>query len=104
MRSDAPQIEYYGVSRVLYNLHEKTGSPPMIKVSYICGFLQFHEYIMLEHKGIAWRYKEWWKQRHREEPPSSTYEALARVSELRVPSRIRVHVNKKFPEVLSYEF
>ncbi len=110
LKSDAPIVEYFPVSRVLYNLHEKRNrdgelmSPPMIRVSYICGVQMFNEYVMLEHQKVRWRYKEWWRQRHLEEPPESTAEALMRVSELRVPTRIRVHVNKKHPEVLSYEF
>ena len=32
------------------------------------------------------------------------YEALRRVSELRVPARVRVWTNKKFPEILSAEW
>lgn len=112
LKSDAPVVEYFPVSRVLYNLHEKrnkeTGellSPPSIKVSYICGIRMFDEWICLEHGGYAGRKaRDWWRQRQGSEPPTSTYEALMQVHNSRVPSKIRVHVNKKHPEVLSYEF
>lgn len=111
LRSDAPVVEYYDVKKVVYNLHEKRDAngvltkPPMIKVSYFCGFQMFNEFVMLEHPGMASkRSRDWWRQRHREEPPVTTYEALRRVSELRVPTRIRVWVNKKYPEVLSAEW
>lgn len=111
MRSDAPIVEYFEVSRVLYNLHEKRGkddellSPPSIKVSYICGLQMFNEWVCLEHKGMASkRARDWWRQRMGTEPPSSTYEALLSVQQARIPSKIRVHVNKKYPEVLGYEF
>lgn len=111
LKSDMPVVEYFTVSRVLYNLHEKLGkegqllSPPMIKVSYICGLQMFNEYICLEHKGYARsKAREWWRQRMGKEPPESTYEALQMVNQARVPSRVRVHVNKKYPEVLGYEF
>lgn len=112
MRSDVvPQIEYLNVSRVLYNLHEKRGasgellSPPSIKVTYICGFQMFNEWVCLEHPGMAGkRGRDWWRQRMGNEPPDSTYEALLSVRNARVPSKIRVHLNKKFPEILGHEF
>lgn len=111
LRSDAPIVEYFDVQKVLYNLHEKRDAngnltkPPMIKVSYFCGFQMFNEFIMLEHPGLASkRSRDWWRQRHAEEPPPTTYQALQRVSELRTPRRVRVWVNKKYPEVLSAEW
>lgn len=111
IRGDAPIVEYFDVKKVIYNLHEKRNDqgvltkPPMIKVSYFCGFQMFNEFVTLEHPGWgAKRARDWWRQRHHEEPPMTTYEALRRVSELRSPARIRVHVNKKYPEVLSAEW
>lgn len=112
LKSDLPVVEFYPVQRVLYNLHEKrdriTGdllSPPSIKVSYICGVRMFNEWICLEHGKMAGKKaRDWWRQRMGTEPPATTYEALQQVQGLRVPSRIRVHVNKSFPEVLGYEF
>lgn len=112
LRDDSPVVEYMTVNKVIYNLHEKKDSagfvtsPPSIKVSYFCGnFNMYNEWVCLEHGGLAGRKaKDWWRQRHAEEPPATTYEALRRVNELRMPVRIRVHVNKKYPEVLSYEY
>ena len=105
LRSDLPVVEYLKVSKVLYNLHNKEGSPPSIKVSYFCGFKMFNEWVCLEHGGMSGKKaRDWWKQRHAEEPPATTAEALRRVSELRVPSSVRVWTNKKYPEVLSCEY
>jgi DNA repair protein RadD len=105
MRIDtAPIVEYFDVKRVLYNLHRKEGSPDMIRVSYICGFQMFNEFVCLEHPKVRWRAKEWWRCRHHEDPPETTAEALYRASELRQPTRVRVHVNKKHPQVIGYEF
>ncbi len=111
LRSDAPVVEYFDVQKVIYNLHEKRNdqnvltSPPSIKVSYFCGFQMFNEWVCLEHGGLPGkRARDWWRQRHAEEPPVTTYEALRRVSELRVPNRIRVWTNKKYPEILSAEW
>jgi DNA repair protein RadD len=111
LRSDAPIVDYFNVQKIIYNLHEKRDangvltSPPSIKVSYFCGFQMFNEWLCLEHPGLAGkRARDWWRQRHYEDPPVTTYEALRRVSELRVPSRIRVWTNKKYPEILSAEW
>jgi DNA repair protein RadD len=111
IKSDAPIVEIYDVKRVIYSLHEKKNSdgvlisPPSMKVSYFCGLQMFNEWVCLEHPGgISKRARDWWRQRHREEPPATTYEALRRHSELRVPARIRVHTNKRYPEILGWEF
>lgn len=111
MRGDAPVVEYFNVTKVIYNLHEKKNqqgsltAPPSIKVSYICGLQMFNEWVCLEHPGfVAKKARDWWKQRHTEDPPPTTYEALRKVSQLRAPKRIRVHVNKKYPEILSAEW
>jgi DNA repair protein RadD len=111
LRSDAPIIEYFDVNKVIYNLHEKKNangqltSPPSIKVSYFCGFQMFNEWVCLEHAGMASKKaRDWWRLRHNEEPPPTTYEALRRVSELRTPKKLRVWVNKKYPEILGSEY
>jgi DNA repair protein RadD len=111
LKDDAPQIEYFNVTKVLYNLHEKKNGegfliqPPSIRVSYICGMQMFSEWVTLEHSGFAGkRARDWWRQRHGEEPPQYTYQALQRCSQLKQPRRVRVWVNKRHPEVLGHEF
>ncbi len=106
IKSDnAPIVEYFNVHKVIYNLHIKEGSPPSIKVSYFCGLQMFNKWVCLEHNGLTGKHaRDWWRQHHYEEPPITTYEALKRVNELRVPNNIRVHINKKYPEVLGYEY
>lgn len=111
IKSTQPIVEYFNVKTCIYNLHLKKNkqgvvtSPPSIKVSYICGLRQFNEWITLEHPGFAGkRARDWWRQRHSEEPPPTTHAALEKVSQLRVPSRIRVWVNKKYPEILGAEW
>lgn len=111
LRSDAPIVEYFDVQRVIYANHEKKNkegisvSPPTMKVSYFCGLQMFSEWVCLEHPGLAGhKAREWWRQRHGEEPPQTTWQALQRTRELKQPRSIRVWVNKKYPEVLGYEF
>jgi DNA repair protein RadD len=109
IRSDAPVVEYFNVERIIYNSYnsaKNTTSPPMIKVEYYSGLQRFVEYVCPEHnKSYARKkYHDWWRQRHASEPPNTTAEALQLVSELRPPKRIRVWINKQYPEVLSYEY
>jgi DNA repair protein RadD len=110
LRSDLPVVEYFPVQRVIYNLHEKEGSPSSMKVSYFCGdnplkTKMFNEWVCFEHGGMPGKKaKDWWLQRNYTEAPLTTAEALRRQCELRMPARLRVWTNKKFPEVLSYEF
>lgn len=105
LRSDAAIVEYFNVDYVIYNLHNKEGSPPMIRVSYFCGMQKFDEWICLEHSGYAQKKaRDWWRQRHATKPPLTTAEALRYTAELRPPKRIRVWANKKYPEILGYEY
>lgn len=105
LKTDKPIIEYFNVNKVIYNLHQKTGRPPSMKVSYFCGLKKIDEWVCLEHPGHASRIaRNWWSQRHNEEAPATTLEALKKVSQLRAPSQLRVNVNKPYPEILSTEW
>lgn len=110
LRSDAPIVEYFNVDRVVYNKHMKQGSPPSLKVSYICGFQMFHEWICFEHTGFAAkRAKDWYLQRFNpeilpEEPPPTVDAILPKTRTLRVPRKVRVWINKAHPEVLGYDY
>jgi DNA repair protein RadD len=106
IRRDEPVVNNFDVQRIVYNRHQKMGKPPMIKVSYFCGLHLFSEWICFEHGGYAtMKAHAWWKARTGlKAAPPSTDEALKFVSQLRVPRRIRVWSNKKYPEVLGYEY
>lgn len=100
-----PIIERFDVVYVIYAKNEKVGRIPTLKATYFTNGLAFKEYICLEHTGMAGKIaRDWWRKRHRQEPPKTVNEALNFVSELRPPRYIRVHVNKRYPEVLSCEF
>jgi DNA repair protein RadD len=102
---DAPVIESFDINMAIYKKHEKADKPTMLKATYFCGVEAFTEYVLLEHKGMArHRAHEWWRQRSPLEPPATVDEAIAHTSELRKPRRIRVHTNKKWPEILGVEF
>lgn len=105
-RDEMPIVETFDVSMVFYYEHDKgIGTPPTMKVSYLCGPRIFNEYIAFEHQGYRLHLAhEFWRQRTWSEIPETVKEALSRTSELAMPKRIKVWINKKYPEVMGYEF
>jgi len=106
IKSDLPIVEQFDVERAIYLKQEKIGKAPSIKVTYFCGIRSFNEWVFPQSLGGLGRHKfhQWWKQRHETVPPATTDEALNYIAQLRCPKKIKVWVNKKFPEVLSAEF
>lgn len=105
IKTDLPTIETYDVQKVIYTSHNKIGSPTSMRVTYFCGLHMFHEWICLQHSGMAGKVaRDWWRQVHKSNPPATVSEALQIVSELRTPKRIKVHVNTKYPRIMSREF
>lgn len=106
--SDLPVIESLEVRNILYSLHlKKGGTIPCMKVQYLTGFQSFVEYVHLEQpygSAVAKQARDWWRARHSVEPPATVQEALTYQSALRVPRRINVIVNRKYPEIISYEY
>lgn len=112
LRSDLPQVEPFKVDRVLYQSYTtKATGRNMIRVSYYCQPLRtFYELITVEGKEAgkldyaAKKGRDWFRQRYPSEPPETNAEVLKLMSELRPPAKVNVWLNKKYPEVLSYEF
>lgn len=107
--SGVPQVEYFEVTYVIYNRHQKGDNPPTIRASYFCGMQKFDEWICLNHTGFARKKAlDWLRQRielKKEHEETATVDnVLTVVSKLRAPKRIRVWVNKAYPEVLGYEY
>lgn len=103
---EPPVVVNHQVQRTLYSRKQKPGGKPMIKVQYFCGLMMFSEYICFEHGGFATRKAhEWWRNRAgTAQAPPTTDEALKYVTALREPKSIRVWQNKKYPEVMGYEY
>lgn len=102
---DAPIIEMLDINYVIYKKHTKEGKPPTLKATYFNGTNGYSEWVAFEGHGLArHRAHEWWRQRHVSNPPATVDEAMMLVTSLRPPRRIRVHSNKKYPEILSCEF
>lgn len=102
---EQPVIETFEVGRALYLKAQKTGKPPYIKAIYFTGTQSFTEFVFPQHGGYVTKlFHDWWKKRHTIEPPQSTDEALQYIAQLRVPKKIRVHLNTKYPQIISVEF
>lgn len=103
---DEPQVEVFKIDRVTYSPHQKPMHPASLKVSYYCGIRRFTEYVLLEHHGnsIIHKAHQWWRARHNSDPPATVADAIPLVEELRVPTKIRVWVNKPYPEILMHLF
>jgi len=104
-----PEIETFNVSKVIYGRKQKEGKSPYIVATYFCGMEVFKEFVFPENYRYPKDYYDWWRMRHKSEPPKTTAECMTLVSELRAPRKIRVHLNRKlngkvFPEILSVEF
>lgn len=103
---DEPQVEVFKVDRVTYSPHVKVGFPPSLKISYYCGIRRFTEWMPFEHHGnpIVHKAHTWWRLRHDSEPPKTIAELLPMVDQLKTPDRIRVWVNRQYPEILAHIF
>ncbi len=108
LRSEAPVVETLPVKSVLYSAYTKKGGVrPCMRVAYVTGLQQFIEFVHLEASyasEVGKIARDWWRMRHNVEPPGTVGEALTYQSSLRVPKYIRVIVNRKYPEVIGYEY
>lgn len=109
MVSEDPVVEVFEVNQVYYHRHVKRAdplSPPMLRVRYACGIAKFDDYIALEHTGPRRNYaKGWWRQRYPgEDVPETVDEALTVIDKLKVPRRVHVVTNRKFPQITQVEF
>ena len=100
-----PEKVDFPVTRVSYNRHTKVGKPDSVRVTYTCGMRQFKMYLCPDHGGGATaRAKMWWRK-HIDQAPAHGIETwLERMDEAAVPTRIKVRMNKDWPDVLEWYF
>jgi DNA repair protein RadD len=106
LQSDAPQLEWFYVTRAIYSKHTPHNKPPVLKVTYVCGIRAFYEYVCLEHSGYSLHNAHsWWKKRMGTDvAPPTVDEAIRWTGNLKIPKKIQVWVNKKYPEIIVQEF
>ncbi len=99
-----PVVKTFKIDLIVYSRHIKTGGPHSMMVNYFSGITSFKEFICFEHGGYARRRAvEWWRIRAEESvnAPSTVTEALTKVESIKVPTHLRVIVNKKWPEIIA---
>lgn len=100
-----PKRETLDCTAVYYDLHSKPGKPNSLKVTYMCGWRRFCEWICLEHTGYAQRKAQgWWAQRGSTPVPVDIYEALERKGELEKPTSIIVQEDGKYDRIVDAIF
>lgn len=106
IKQDIPIVEDFKVTHVTYAKHTKRADPskpPTLKVTYYCGSKIFNEWVCLMSGDWAGRKAaQWWRKRTHLPLPSCIEEALDVAAMLKTPKYIKVHTNKKFPEILNY--
>lgn len=109
-KDEAPIIETLAVDSITYNLHEKVGSFPSMRVTYFCGMRHFSTWVCVEHPkgGPAYnKARGWWatRQVNGYPPfPADINAALDTAQALKVPTHIDVHTNTKLPEIKRHCF
>jgi DNA repair protein RadD len=103
IRGDDPIVEVFKVDHVTANEHNKLGKPPSLKLSYYSGLRNvFTDYLLIEHGGyMTNKARKLWSEMGGGEMPSKTAEALQLVDKLRMPTHLRVWINKQYPEILA---
>jgi DNA repair protein RadD len=105
IKDDLPIVKVFNIDSVTYAAHTKAGKPPSMRVSYYCGMQKFTEYVHFELEGWGQRKaRVWWTQRTNQMLPVSTELALQQSSTLNTPARVRIWVNKPYPEIMAVCF
>lgn len=104
---DDHEPEPLKVTAITCQRHEKVGSPPSMRVTYVAGMHPVDEWICFEHDGYALAQAiRWWLQRGGLAPqPDTVDEALDRLGELTAPSHAVIKRSSKYWRVsdLRYE-
>lgn len=102
-----PKISVVNVDHISYDRHTKEGSPPMVKVSYYCGYKCYNEFVCVEHANYAGKKaRAWWKERAPDVPfPLNTDDALSVIQQIRQPTQLRIWTNAKpYPQIMAFCF
>lgn len=103
IKGDLPIVQVVPVNSITYQLHQKHDRPEAVKVTYWCGPSAFNEYVCLQHEGYAGhKARKWWRERATTDAPGDARAALDRMTEVKVPTHLRIWLNKKYPEILSH--
>lgn len=106
LRSDVPIIEEYEVTYPVY-VKKDGKEKPYILTTYYCGMQAFREFQYPESDKFLpkKKFKDWWLARTNNfDIPKTVDDALKDTKILKKPAKIHVWCNKKFPEIMSFEW
>ena len=99
-----PDIHEVKVDGVMYSKYLKAGKPPTMLVTYMCGLMEYREWIAIEGQPFARRKAaSWWCERSDTALPASVDDALLQILALREPTRLQVDLGGKYPDILAYK-
>ena len=96
--------KWLNVKSVSYTLHQKAGAPDSVLVTYMCGVSRVQEWWCLNHTGYAGRKAMHMVLYRGYKGLINTHSVLANKSTLRVPTRILVDFEPKYPVILNSTF
>lgn len=104
---EPPKYEWFEVNRVFSMLHKKKDKIDSVKITYINGVKSFNEWIFPEHEPSNFAHRKsklWWSKRTIKPLPNTCNETLQVLKQINQPKKIKVLVNKKYPEIVDYLF
>lgn len=108
LRDVVPEYREFTVVRAHYRRHRaKNSNIDSFCVSYITHErdIPFNEWVHIESHGRARANAEqWWMQRTGLPCPNTIDDALRLQTELRIPARLMVQINKQYPEIVGVEY
>ncbi len=99
-------VGWIHVDSVEYSIHEGTGKPDSLLVTYVCGISRFKEWVVYDHPG-----KAGFIARHRikyrlidDIIPVSVPDLYSKSDNLKVPKKIKVDTTDKYAHIIDFEF
>lgn len=106
-RTTDPVVEEFAVLGVKYTDKISKNGNPYLECKYNTGIQSFKEVMMFgsDNAFLQRKLEGWWTYRGGQWPiPENVDTALERTGELRLPTIIRVDVNRKYPEIVGASF
>ena len=106
IKGDLPVVEIFKVDHVTYQIHQKEGKPPSMRVTYYCGYRNFNDFVCVDYPDFAGRKARTWMRERLDgiDIPTTTAQALHMADFFKVPTHLRIWVNKKYPEIMAYSY
>jgi DNA repair protein RadD len=105
LKTGKPDIRTVEVTFVSFREHEK-GDKKSLEVIYYCGINRYREFICFEHRGYPLHLAHnWWRLwTGNNNYPITTKDAIARLTNVRIPKCIEVDINDRYLKIVGHKF